>query len=120
MRLKLEFHEAGDLLHCIASGPYSLADFLRLADQVNERRRARGLSQVLVDITGVTGEIPSLDRYRLGIYVAERPNRARRLAVIARREIINWMFENVASNRGVPTCVTADPRFAENWLRAAA
>jgi hypothetical protein len=30
------------------------------------------------------------------------------------------MFENVASNRGLPTCESADPRYAENWLRAAA
>jgi hypothetical protein len=68
----------------------------------------------------VRGEISSLDRYRLGIYVAEKPNRAKRLAVVMRRESINWMFENVASNRGLPTCESADPRYAENWLRAAA
>jgi hypothetical protein len=120
MRLNLDFREEGDILHCAVSGPYSLADFLRLADRVQDRRRARGLRRVLVDITAVTGEIPSLDRYRLGIYVAEQPTRAQRLAVVARRELINWMFENVASNRGLPTCVTADPRFAESWLRAAA
>jgi hypothetical protein len=120
MRLNLDFREEGDILHCAVSGPYSLADFLRLADRVLERRRGRGLRRVLVDITAVTGEIPSLDRYRLGIYVAEQPARAQRLAVVARRELINWMFENVASNRGLPTCVTADPRFAESWLRAAA
>jgi hypothetical protein len=120
MRLNLDFREEGDILHCAVSGPYSLADFLRLADRVLERRRGRGLRRVLVDITAVTGEIPSLDRYRLGIYVAEQPARAQRLAVVARRELINWMFENVASNRGLPTCVTADPRFAESWLHAAA
>jgi hypothetical protein len=120
MRLNLDFREEGDILRCVASGPYSLADFLQLADRVMDRRRAHGLKRVLVDITGVTGEIPSLDRYRLGIYVAEQPGRAQRLAVVARREVINWMFENVASNRGLPTCVTADPSFADSWLRAAA
>src|SRR5689334_21037587 len=98
MHLKLDFREEGDILHCAVSGPYSLAGFLRLADRVLEQRRARGLPRVLVDITAVSGEIPSLDRYRLGIYVAERAERAQRLAVVARREIINWMFENVARN----------------------
>src|SRR5262245_4911989 len=120
MRLELSFRQAGGVLYCEVSGPYSLADFLRLADGVDAERKARGASSVLVDIRQVTGEIPQLDRYRLGIYVAERPGRPRRLAVVARREIINWMFENVATNRGLPTCVTADQRYAENWLRRAA
>ena len=120
MQLSLSFRSGGDVLFCEVSGPYSLADFLRLADQVRTERMARGASRVLVDLRGVTGEVSSLDRYRLGIYVAEKPNHARRLAVVMRRESVNWMFENVASNRGLPTCESADPRYAENWLRAAA
>jgi len=120
MRLELTFRQEGPVLFCAVSGRYSLADFLRLVDQVKVERLARGASRVLVDIRGVTGDIPSLDRYRLGIYCAEKPRRPERLAVVARRETVNWMFENVATNRGLPTCETADPRHAENWLRAAA
>jgi hypothetical protein len=120
MELESSFRQDDDVLFCEVRGPYSLAAFLRLADQVRTERQARGARRVLVDIRAVTGEISHLDRYRLGIYVAERPKHAERLAVVARREIINWMFENVATNRGLPTCVTADQRYAENWLRAAA
>jgi hypothetical protein len=119
MQLELSYRQDGDVLFCEARGPYSLAAFLHLADQVSAERQARGAARVLVDIRNVSGEIPHLDRYRLGIYVAEKPKHAERLAVVARREIINWMFENVATNRGLPTCVTADQRYAENWLRAA-
>jgi hypothetical protein len=120
MRLQLSYRQEGPVLFCEVSGPYSLADFLRLADQVRDERLARGASRVLVDIRDVTGEIPALDRYRLGIYCAERPNRAERLAVVMRREAISWMFENVATNRGLPTCESADQRYAESWLRKAA
>jgi hypothetical protein len=120
MQLDLSFRQDGSVLFCEVSGPYSLAAFLQLADQVRTERQARGADRVLVDIRNVTGDISHLDRYRLGIYVAEKPKHAARLAVVARREIINWMFENVATNRGLPTCVTADQRYAENWLRAAA
>ena len=120
MQLDLSFRQDGSVLFCEVSGPYSLAAFLQLADRVNAERETRKAGRVLVDIRNVTGDIPHLDRYRLGIYVAERPKHAERLAVVARREIINWMFENVATNRGLPTCVTADQRYAENWLRAAA
>ena len=120
MHLDLSFRPEGDFLFCEVSGPYSLTDFLRLADQVRAERMARGASRVLVDLRGVSGEVSSLDRYRLGIYVAEKPDRAKRLAVVLRPDSINWMFENVASNRGLPTCESADPRYAENWLRAAA
>jgi len=120
MQLNLSFRQDGDLLHCEVEGPYSLVDFLRLADKVRAERVSRGASRVLVDIRKVSGEISSLDRYRLGIYCAEKPNHAERLAVVMRREAVNWMFENVATNRGLPTCETTDPRYAEKWLRAAA
>lgn len=117
MRLDLSFRKHGDVLFCDVSGPYSLADFLRLADLVRAERKAQGATRTLVDIRQVTGDISSLDRYRLGIYCAEKPDRAERLAIVMRRESINWMFENVATNRGLPTCESADPRYAENWLR---
>jgi len=120
MSLNLSFRSEGDVLFCAVTGPYSLAACLRLVDQVRAERLARGASRVLVDIRGLTGEISALDRYRLGIYCAEKPDRAERLAVLARPEAVNWMFENVASNRGLPTCESADPHYAETWLRAAA
>jgi hypothetical protein len=117
MRLTVCLRREGGILFCEASGPYSLADFLRLADKVRNERKSLGATRVLVDIRKVTGDISSLDRYRLAIYCAEKPDRAERLAVVMRREAINWMFENVATNRGLPTCESADPRYAENWLR---
>ncbi|HEX6690587.1 MAG TPA: hypothetical protein VF110_05495 [Burkholderiales bacterium] len=120
MRLQVSLSEEAGLLSVAVQGPYSLADFLRLADRVFAECTKRGLGRAYVDITGVTGEIPQIDRYRLGIYCAEKRDRLNRLAVVARREIINWMFENVATNRGLTTCVTADPAYATNWLRKAA
>ena len=120
MRLQVSFREESGFLLFDVQGPYSLPDFLRLADSVFAECTKRGLGRAFVDITGVTGEIPQIDRYRLGIYCAEKRAQLNRLAVVARREIINWMFENVATNRGLTTCVTADPAYATNWLRKAA
>ena len=120
MRLQTSFREEQGFLACAVQGAYSLADFLRLADRVFAECRKRGLGRAFVDITGVSGDIPQIDRYRLGIYCAEKRDRLNRLAVVARREIINWMFENVATNRGLTTCVTADPTYATNWLKKAA
>jgi len=117
MALDLSFRREGKILFCGVSGAYSLADFLRLADQVRNERKSLGATRVLVDLRNVTGDISSLDRYRLAIYCAEKPDHGERLAVVMRREAINWMFENVATNRGLPTCESADPRYAENWLR---
>jgi hypothetical protein len=118
MQLDLSFNDEGDVLSCVVRGAYSLADFLRLADRLFAECRKRGAAKAFVDITGVSGDIPQIDRYRLGIYCAEKRERQSRLAVLARREIINWMFENVATNRGLSTCVSADPTYARNWLRA--
>ena len=120
MRLQLSFQEEPGFLSCAVQGAYSLADFLRLADAVFAECRKRGTPRAVVDITAVTGDIPQIDRYRLGIYCAEKREKLNRLAVVARREIINWMFENVATNRGLTTCVTADPTYAANWLKKAA
>jgi hypothetical protein len=120
MTLQLSFRDEPGFLACIVQGAYSLADFLRLADSLFAECRKRDVRRAFVDITAVTGDIPQIDRYRLGIYCAEKRAQLNRLAVLARREIINWMFENVATNRGLTTCVTADASYAANWLRQAA
>src|SRR4029078_7209083 len=104
MQLNLSFRQEGDLLHCEVEGPYSLVDFLRLADKVRAERVSRGASRVLVDTRKRSG-----DRSAGDSAAAKKPNRAERLAVVMRREAVNWMFENVATNRGLPTCETTDP-----------
>ena len=122
MQLDLSYRHDGDVLFCEVRGPYSLAAFLQPGRSGERSARIGARRQPACWSTSATSPATSrhLDRYRLGIYVAEKPKHAERLAVVARREIINWMFENVATNRGLPTCVTADQRYAENWLRAAA
>ena len=56
---------------------------------------------MLLDILGVEGiEVPTLERYFLGVEAAEQLRYKVKLAVVWHSEFINYIAETVAVNRG--------------------
>ena len=114
------FTEHADHLLCEISGRYSRSDSFRIVDELLSECRARKQTCALVDLRQVRDDIPTIDRYALGVYCAEKLGNVIRLAVVCRAECINWFFESVALNRGLATRVSDDVLGSQRWLRSAA
>lgn len=107
--------EAGYLLIKV-TGDYSLTSYMGLIDRVAVASEEAGQTNVLVDITDVAGNPPGVDRLDLGKYAAKVWEHRIRVAVVARAEVIDKFFENVAVNRAVRVVVVPDVRMAQAWL----
>lgn len=98
-------------------GDYSLADGLALFQRVAATARERGARLVLVDLVGLVGDIPDLDRYDLGKEGAEILGHVERLAVVRAPGYRYTGFAvDVARNRGLNIRVFTDRSEAIEWL----
>jgi hypothetical protein len=102
-----------------ARGAYSRGRLERLIQCVITESETRGIARVLVDVTGVPGSIPTLDRYEVGV-AAARAFGERRVAVVERPERNERFFETVARNRGASIRDFTDEAQALEWLLGAA
>lgn len=85
---------------------------------VPERCRAHNRRRVLIDITGMDGDIPQLDRFLLGKRVGRLWGRRVKVAILTHPERITRFFENVANNDGANVQVFGDVESARRWLLA--
>ena len=85
---------------------------------IPERCRAHNRRRVLIDITGMAGDIPQLDRFLLGKRVGRLWGRRIKVAVLAAPERITRFFENVANNDGANVQAFGDMESARRWLLA--
>jgi hypothetical protein len=74
------------------------------------------LRRVLVDLTGITGQPPDIDRFELGERLAQVFGTTHTLAIIGRKESVNRLAETVAQNRGTALRVFFTEREALSWL----
>jgi hypothetical protein len=90
---------------------------LALLEGIGTTARARGARRILLDLVGVTGDLPDLDRYDLGKEAAALLAHIERLAVIRRADLRYTGFAfDVAQNRGLDARGFIDPKQAEVWL----
>ena len=94
----------------------------RLCVEANARLpelcRAHNRRRVLIDITGMDGDIPQLDRFLLGKRVGRLWGRRVKVAILTHPERITRFFENVANNDGANVQVFGDVESARRWLLA--
>ena len=90
-------------------------EFIR---QIFQSSQFHSLSKVLVDIRNMEGPIPTMARFELARFMAERQLAPVRLAVLESPDQVpdSTFFENVAGNRGIPVKVTTDLEKALDWL----
>ena len=110
------FQNHDDHLFVEISGPYSLEYFLECVENVAVRCREASLSKVLVDLRGVTGHPSIMDRYRIGVALADSWGSGIQGAMIAPRSMVNRMTETVVFNRGGRIRVFFDRPEAVAWL----
>ena len=98
------------------TGAYSLSDFQALANRVMVESAKNNLRNILLDIAEVSGNVPTLDRFFLGEYVARLWQPSMRVAIVYRAKDIDKFFETVAVNRATQTIVVPDLQTAREWL----
>jgi hypothetical protein len=113
---KLAIEANREYLRVTAKGTYGFGRTRRLIYVVRESSDGHQLRRVLVDLTGVTGQPPDIDRFELGERLAQVFGSTHTLAIIGRKESVNRLAETVAQNRGAALRVFFTERDALTWL----
>jgi hypothetical protein len=64
----------------------------------------------------VTNPTDALEKFEAGVELARGADRRMRMAVVARVDSIDYIFQNVARNRGVAVAVFRSESAALQWL----
>jgi hypothetical protein len=105
-----------EYLRVTAKGTYGFGRTRRLISVIRESSDVHQLRRVLVDLTGITGQPPDIDRFELGERLAQVFGTTHTLAIIGRKESVNRLAETVAQNRGTALRVFFTEREALSWL----
>ncbi len=96
-------------------GTYSLAEAKRVFQKVVDSALECDRSRVLVDVFGVTGNVPTIDRYEVAVFLAEyiiahALGKIWKIVVVGHEPPIDpdRFGETVAVNRGVNLGVTTN------------
>jgi hypothetical protein len=100
-------------------GAYAFAEIAGLVKRVRDECAERGCERIMIDIRGVGGDIPSLDRFQLGKAAGEIWGGELKVLVLSPRDASNKLFENTAVNRLARVQVTHDEHAGMAWLLAA-
>lgn len=84
---------------------------------VNETK-SRDIWQVLCDATGLILPIGAFEKFEAGVELSRGADRRMRMAVVARVEAIDYVFQNVARNRGASVAVFRNEGAALQWLQS--
>jgi hypothetical protein len=111
----VEIVEEGDILRFTLKGPGTHAHLLRAVATVITETQARDIWHVLCDATAVT-PTGAFEKFEAGVELARGADRRMKMAVVARVEAIDYIFQNVARNRGVSVAVFRNEGAALRWL----
>jgi len=114
MSLEVKISEKKDYLEFIIKGTFDLFSLKEAVDALKDAQEK--YNKILVDVTGLPGEIVELDRFGIGEYAADILSRGVKFAMIAEDKRINKFFENVATNHGLNVIVVGDRQSALDWL----
>jgi hypothetical protein len=119
--MQIHFENAGPYLAANVSGPYSLQGMRELIDQIAKESAKRKLQRVLVDVSHMTGDAPTLERYEYAQYAAARlQGDVQKCAACAGSgQRLEPFTEVVARNRGLQLRVFRERAEAVGWLTAA-
>ena len=110
------YHKIAECLLVEVNERYSLELYLGIIREVAERCDRDGLQKVLIDFSHSNADPSITDRYVLGNEIARAWGFRIQGAGVARSEIINFVMENVAVNRGANVKAFTTRQEALQWL----
>jgi hypothetical protein len=117
--LEINVVEEDGILRFALKGPGTHANLIQAAATINSETKAREVWNVLCDTTAITAAPGAFEKFEAGVELARGADRRMKMAVVARLEVIDYIFENVARNRGVSVAVFRDEVAAMQWLKNA-
>jgi hypothetical protein len=108
--------DEGRILRFTLKGPGTYTNLLRAAAGIIDETKSREIWRVLCDATAITGPVGAFEKFEAGVELARGADPRMKMAVVARVEVIDYIFENVARNRGVSVAVFRDEGAAVQWL----
>jgi|LGVC01.1.fsa_nt_gb hypothetical protein len=116
MSLNLEIWRDDDYLLVEVSGEYSMFGFKELTKRLRLEAQEQKLSNLMIDLTLVEGDIEDWEGEHLGGYVALSSQHKLKSAIIVQGTEVTQKFEDVVTSRGTDIRVFADRESALQWL----
>jgi hypothetical protein len=108
--------EEGGILRFTLKGPGTYAHLLRAVATIITETKSRDIWRVLCDATAMTTPAGAFEKFEAGVELARGADPRMKMAVVARVEAIDYIFENVTRNRGVAVAVFSNEGAALQWL----
>jgi hypothetical protein len=108
--------EEGGILRFTLKGPGTYAHLLRAVAAIITETKSREIWRVLCDARAMTAPTGAFEKFEAGVELARGADPRMKMAVVARVEAIDYIFENVARNRGVAVAVFSSEGAALQWL----
>jgi hypothetical protein len=103
--IEINIAEDGGILRITLKGPGTYTNLLQVAATIVAETKHRAVWHVLCDATAVTAPLSAFEKFEAGVELARGADRRMKMAVVARVEVIDYIFENVARRRGVDVSV---------------
>ena len=96
--------------------PFSFKRALATIQEISEHCKRDSLDKVLFDMRNFYGHISIPDRYEIGKEIAKVFGPKIQVAVVANFNVINYLMENSAVNRGARVKIFFEMEKALEWL----
>ena len=117
MKSHFFFEKESNHIKMVVSGEYDFDDFKTYLKIIYAKCENEGIFKIVLDALGVEGiDVPTLERYFLGVEVADQLTGKIKLAVVWHVEYTNYLAQEIAVNRGGNISVFANIKTALDWL----
>jgi hypothetical protein len=117
--IQVQFEGSGEYLTARLSGAHALPDALAAFQKIAVAAREQKAQRLLLDMVGISGEMPDMDRYELGKEGAEIFCQIDRVGILYSTSFRYTGFGvDVANNRGLNVRGFQDPVAAADWLKS--
>jgi hypothetical protein len=115
----IDILEEGGVLRFTLQGPATYANLLHAAATIIAETKSREIWRVLCNATAISESVGAFEKFEAAVELARGADPRLKMAVLARIEAIDYIFENVARSHGVSVAVFRDEGAALQWLFSA-
>jgi hypothetical protein len=114
MKSHFFFVKENNFIRMVVSGEYDFDDFKTYLKIIYAKCENEGVYKIVLDALEI--DIPTLERYFLGVEVTEQLHNRIKLAVVWHKEYTTHLALAVAVNEGGEICVFGNKEKALEWL----